>query len=55
MEKKARCFFENAGIIIRDDEPIEVSDFGLDNNSLNSLRTEQFLLHLFANSNYCSS
>ena len=31
MEKKARLFFEKAGIIVREDEAIEVSDFGLDN------------------------
>ena len=31
MEKRARKFFEKAGIIIRKDEEIEVSDFGLDN------------------------
>ncbi len=31
MEKKARDFFEKAGIIVRADEEIEVSDFGLNN------------------------
>lgn len=30
MEKRAREFYKKAGIVIRDDEPVEVSDFGLD-------------------------
>lgn len=30
MEQKARDYFKKAGIIVRDDEPVEVSDFGLD-------------------------
>ena len=30
MEKKTRDFFKEAGIVIRSDEEIEVSDFGLD-------------------------
>ncbi|MBR5152464.1 MAG: D-lyxose/D-mannose family sugar isomerase [Clostridia bacterium] len=29
MEKKAREFFQKANIIVREDEPVEVSDFGL--------------------------
>ena len=29
MVQKAREFFEKAGIIVRDDEEIEVADFGL--------------------------
>ena len=31
MEKAAREYFAKAGIIVRPDEEIEVSDFGLDN------------------------
>ena len=30
MEKLAREYFEKAGIVVRKDEPVEVSDFGLD-------------------------
>lgn len=30
MEQKARDYFKKAGIIVRDDEAVEVSDFGLD-------------------------
>ena len=30
MEKRAREFYKKAGIIVRKDEPVEVSDFGLD-------------------------
>ena len=30
MEQKARAFFKKAGIIVREDEAVEVSDFGLD-------------------------
>ena len=30
MEKRAREFYKKANIIVRDDEPVEVSDFGLD-------------------------
>lgn len=30
MEKRAREFYKKAGIVVRDDEPVEVSDFGLD-------------------------
>lgn len=31
MEKRAREFFRKAGIVVREDEAVEVSDFGLDN------------------------
>ena len=30
MEKRAREFFKKAGIVVLDSEPVEVSDFGLD-------------------------
>ncbi|MBE7045003.1 MAG: D-lyxose/D-mannose family sugar isomerase [Ruminococcaceae bacterium] len=30
MEKRAREYFKKAGIVVREDEPVEVSDFGLD-------------------------
>ena len=30
FEIKAREFYKKAGIVVRDDEPIEVADFGLD-------------------------
>lgn len=30
MEKKAREFFKKANIVVREDEDVEVSDFGLD-------------------------
>ena len=30
MEKRARGFFNKANIVVRDDEAVEVSDFGLD-------------------------
>jgi len=29
-EKRAREYFKKAGIVVREDEPVEVSDFGLD-------------------------
>ena len=30
MEKRARDYFKKAGIVVREDEAVEVSDFGLD-------------------------